>query len=257
MSAPQPSKRRIGKGPIIAMAAVMALVLVGLGGLLAGRFFFGGGGDNPQGGETTSSEPTASETTQPFIRQELHVTAGEGGSDVSEFDPSMPIGYEPTCKGAVEAATNYLSGLDPSKVFAGEISQEDFIAMTVDRSTGAEAESAEQDLEAMFEQFGDTAAPLADYRPEWGGFSVNKCDEGKSAEIYIVSAASFTGPDGFIYSADTVEVEWVDGDWKRSGGNTGDAPASLPTDAVSEPDEQVLTQLGTHSQWENYENAPK
>ncbi|MGP5099061.1 hypothetical protein ACTXPC_15530 [Brachybacterium alimentarium] len=259
MSAPQPSKRRIGKGPIIAMAAVMVLVLVGLAGLLAGRVFFGGdeGEAGEEGGESTTGEPTASETTQPAIRQELHVTAGEGGSGTSEFDPSLPIGYEPTCKGAVEAATNYLSGLDPSKVLAGEVSQEDFIAMTVDRSTEDEAEGAEEELDAMFEQFGDTTAPLADYHPEWGGFSVNQCAEKESAEIFIVSAASFTGPDGYIYTAHTVELEWTDGDWKRSGGGTGDAPATLPSDAVSEPDEQVLTQLGTHSQWENYENAPK
>ena len=257
MSAPQPSKRRIGKGPIIAMAAVMALVLVGLGGLLAGRFFFGGGGDNPQGGETTSSEPTASETTQPFIRQELHVTAGEGGSDVSEFDPSMPIGYEPTCKGAVEAATNYVSGFDPSKVLAGEVSQDNFISMMEDRHTGAAAEGLPESLEDTFDQIGDVAAPLADYHPEWGGFSVNKCTEGESAEILIVSAATFTDSNGYLYSAVAVQLEWIDGDWKYAGGSSTEAPAALPDDAVSEPDEQVVTQLGTHSQWEYYENAPK
>ena len=53
----------------------------------------------------------------------------------------------------------------------------------------------------------------------------------------------------------STNLKWVDGDWKISGTGQAEAPTTLPQEPVTEPDDEVSTLVGTHTQWENYEDA--
>lgn len=257
MAAPQDndqSRRRLRSGPVIAVLSVMVVVLLCLVGLLAARAFFPSG-DEPTEGETTTSSAPPTASSKPLVREDLKVTVGEGGSGTSQSDPSVPIGYEPTCKGAVEAATNYLVGLDYTKATSGELSQDAYLALTKELTTGDYQTSAVQSTEDMFDQIGDRKSPRGSIRPDWGGFTVIECSEGKSATVHIVHAYDYSGTGQFYYATSSTSLTWADDDWKISGTDQAEAPTPLPEDPVTEPDDEVSTLVGTHTQWENYEDA--
>lgn len=248
----QQDRRGIRRGPVIAVLSVAVAVLLALSGVLGAQLLFSDDEEPPAGGATTSSAPPSS---QPVIRDDLKVTVGEGGSATSENDPSVPIGYEPTCKGAVEAATNYLIGLNELRPNGGELTQEDYLALVKDRTTGEYQSEAVDSTEAFFERVGDTEGPVPVIHPEWGGFTVAECSEGESATINIVSASDYTGTGEFYYAATSTQLTWADDDWKVSGIGEAEAPTTLPEEPVTAPDDEVSTLVGTHTQWENYEDA--
>ena len=257
MSAPQDTdqnRRRLRSGPVIAVLAVMVVVLLCVVGLLAARAFFPGG-DEPAEGEATTSSAPPTAPSKPLVREDLKVTVGEGGTGTSQYDPSVPIGYEPTCKGAVEAATNYLIGLDQLRPSGGALSQEDYLALLQDRTTGDYQAEVLSSTKAFYERVGDVKGPTPVTHPDWGGFTLIECTEGKSATVNIVSASDYTGTGEFYYTATSTELTWADGDWKVSGAGEADSPTPLPEDPVTEPDDEVSTLVGTHTQWENYEDA--
>jgi hypothetical protein len=248
----QQDRRRLRKGPVIAVLSVAVVVLLALSGVLGAQLLFADDEEPAAGGETTSSAPPSS---KPVIREDLKVSVGEGGSATSEHDPSVPVGYEPTCKGAVEAATNYLVGLDYTKATSGEMSQDDYIALTRELTTGDHQTSAIETAQDAFEQMGDVDSPRGSIRPDWGGFTLAECTEGESASVQIVYAYDYWGEGEFYYSATTTNLTWADGDWKINGTGKAEAPTTLPEEPVTEPDDEVSTLVGTHTQWENYEDA--
>ena len=248
----QQDRHRLRRGPVIAVLSVAVLVLLTLSGVLGAQLLFSDDEEPPAGGATTSSAPPSS---QPVIRDDLKVTVGEGGSAASEHDPSVPVGYEPTCKGAVEAATNYLVGLDYTKVTSGELSQEEYVALTEELTTGEYQESSVQSTREMLEEFGDAESPRGSIRPDWGGFTVAECTEEESATVQIVHAYDYWGEGEFYYATSSTTLAWADGDWKISGTGQAEAPTTLPEEPVTEPDDEVSTLVGTHTQWENYEDA--
>lgn len=249
----QRERRRLRPGPIIAVLAVLVLVLLGVVGVLGANALFGGNdGPPPEGQQTSSSAPTSQ---KPVVRQDLHVVVGEGGSTTSDIDASVPVGYEPTCKGAVQAATNYLIGLDYTKATSGELSQDEYVALTKELTTGDHQEAAVTTTQEFFDEVGDTTSPRGSIRPDWGGFAVKECTEGQSATVQIVHAYDYWGEGEYYYDASSTSLTWADGDWKISGTGQAEAPTPLPEEPVTEPDDEVLTLVGTHTQWENYEPA--
>lgn len=250
----QQDRRKVRTGPLIAVLAVMVVTLLAVVGMMAGRLFFGDNEDpTTQPTETASSTPPPS--TKPVVREDLHVVVGEGGSAVSEFDPTVPVGYEPTCKGAVEAATNYLIALDYTKATSRDVSPDKFVELTRELTTGDYQSSAVASTEEMLNQFGEAESPRGSVRPDWGGFTLVECTEGKSATVTIVSAADYAGTGDFYYASLSTSLTWVDNDWKISDTAPGESPTTLPPDPATTPDKQVLTLIGTHTQWENYEDA--
>ncbi len=248
----QQDRRRLRRGPIIAVLSVAVLALLALSGALGAKLLFPDKEEPPVAEETTSSAPPSN---KPLFREDLKVTVGEGGSATSEHDPSVPVGYEPTCKGAVEAATNYLVALDYTKAFSGEVSQEDYVALTREITTGDHQEEAVQSTQEMFDQVGDAQSPRGSVRPDWGGFTVTECSEGESATVEIVHAYDYAGTGDFYYATSSTTLAWEDDDWKIAGTARGEAPTTLPEEPVTEPDDEVSTLVGTHTQWENYEDA--
>lgn len=245
-------RHRLRRGPVIAVLSVAVVVLLAVSGVLGAKLLFSDDEEPPTGGATTSSEPPSS---QPVIREDLNVTVGEGGSKTSGNDSSVPVGYEPTCKGAVEAATNYLVGLDYTKVTSGELSQEEYLALTKELSTGDHQAEAVETARSAFEQAGDVESPRGSIRPDWGGFTLAECTEGESATVQIVHAYDYWGEGEFYYATSSTTLAWADGDWKISGTGQAEAPTTLPEEPVTEPDDEVSTLVGTHTQWENYEDA--
>lgn len=247
----QSNRQKIFIGPVIAFLVVALIAALLVIGLLIGRAMGSGGQQTPTA--SASSSPSAS-TQRPTFTQDLKIATGEGGSKTSPHDPSLPIGYEPTCKGAASAATNYLIANDPTRVSSGQLTKEDFLAMVSSIKTPeADAETssnAAQTVDAMVQ----AQAPQSVIRPEWGGFSALECEEGKSATIGIIYATSFDGQN-YLYGTIGYEMVWQDEDWKIAGTTEVEAPMPLPKAQVTEPDPQVVKLVGTQSQWENYTNA--
>lgn len=208
--------------------------------------------DQGTAGATTSSAPS---TTQPFIRDDLKVSAGEGGSSVSPIDGVTPIGYQPTCKGAVEAATNYVVALDASRPRddAQNLSDDQFLQLLEDRTSGDGGKEMVDATRAAFTANPDARGPAAKQLPQLGGFSVNKCEPGKSAEIYIVYATTLDDAT-YSYYPVSVSLAWVDDDWKMTALGTFTPPTELPTNHAGE-DPGVREDLGLQSQWENYQDG--
>ena len=266
MSSMKHKRRPFPKGPLIAVAVVAVVTLLALLGVLGARAIWA---EDPEP-DPAVSDPTPpavsdpapdDEKDDPLVREKLKVTAGEGGSGKSKTDPGMQIGYEPTCKGAVEAATNYLIGMDITRVTTGEISRENYLSMVKDRTAGPfqqeSIEGTEEYLDRLESVDPNAEIPAADIKPEWGGFHVYECTEGKTATIDIISASAYT-PGEYTYSDSAVKLEWVDDDWKQVGFESEiQSPATYPEEPVSEPDADVLREIGFQTQWENYVNAPK
>lgn len=257
MTSMQQKRRPFPKGPLIAVAVVAAITLLALLGVLGARAIWA---ENPEPDpDPTVSDPAPEdEKDDPLVREELKVAAGEGGAGQSKTDPAMPVGYEPTCKGAVEAATNYLVGMDFTRVTAGEISADDYLAMTKDRTAGPFRDEAVTGDRTMIERVKESGeeVPRTEIRPEWGGFHVAECTEGQTATIEIIYASAYT-PGEYTYGDSAMKLEWVDDDWKQVGFETEiQSPATYPEDPVSEPDADVLREVGFQTQWENYVNAP-
>lgn len=242
--------RRIFIGPMIAFLVVALIAALLVIGMLIGRMTGGGSEQTP----TAAPTPSSTTTQQPVFRQDLKIATGEGGSKTSPHDPSLPVGYEPTCKGAASAATNYFVADDPTRVSAGKLTKEQYLGMLSDIQTpelDAESSSnASQTVDMMVQ----AQAPQSVIRPEWGGFSVLECEEGTSATIAIIYASSYDGQN-YLYGAIGYEMVWQDGDWKIAGTTDVEAPMPLPKAQVTEPDPQVVKLVGTQSQWENYTNA--
>lgn len=247
---------------LLAFLVVLVLVLtVVIGGLLFDRYRSGGGADAPA--STSESSPSESSTLGSSTSEppptddgkDVEVTAGEGGSDVSPIDGKTKIGYEPTCTGAVQAATNYLTDLDVGRVHSGGLTVDVYFKLIADRAIGNfKEQNTSKGNHEFLEELEGFEGGEAIIKPEWGGFVINACEPGKSAEIYLAYAQGTDG-ENYHYFSQANRMEWVDDDWKiASYGSDVEIPVELPG-MVTEPDPHVLTQLGNRTQWQTYENA--
>ena len=245
----QSNRQKIFIGPVIAFLVVALIAALLVIGLLIGRAMGSGGQQTP-----TVSPSTSASTQRPAFTQDLKIATGEGGSTTSPHDPSLPVGYEPTCKGAASAATNYFIADDPTRVSAGKLTKEQYLEMLSDIQTPELDQKNAAKASEMVDAMVQAQAPQSVIRPEWGGFSVLECEEGKSATIGIIYAGSFDGQN-YLYGTIGYELVWQDDDWKIAGTTDVEAPMPLPKAQVTEPDPQVVKLVGTQSQWENYTNA--
>jgi len=223
---------------LVVGAAVIVVLLIAVAALVT--FVVTRGGGDP--------DPTPSPTSG-WVREDLEVAVGEGGS--SKAPDGTPIGYEGTCTGAVQAATNYSIGLNGSRATGGEVSREDYTAL-LEYGTRGEYTSTKSDaVDAYFEVAEADPSLITEERPDWGGFSVVACEPEQSAEIWIVSAGGNDSA-GYLYGQVGWQLEWIDGDWRVTGTTESSAPVGLPEEPVTAPDPKVVEGLALHSNWEAY-----
>lgn len=222
-------------------------------------------------------DPAPSSTAAPAT---VGVVAGSGGKSLGA-DGKTRVGYEPTCEGAVQAMTNYLTGLrtfnpaDTSKQTA--LAKQIFTPDSTDRLTEAQWLNTQVSTFKVINATGSEAE-----HPEWGGaYKIYSCEPGKAAKVGIFSCGENTvhAPKkgswgGRACSPFLSSLRWMGDDWKLATFNNDDEllnmQESLPHDA-SDPKQKpeyplskaVITKSLTDSHgkpiegWVDYANVTR
>lgn len=161
------------------------------------------------------------------------ISIGSGGT-ATGADGQTPIGYTPTCDGAVQAATNYLQGLWSSSTSIKD--GKDKAVTSIDGRIalarqvmlpGVEQSAAVRSLEAAKgliqsgdQKFDASLGITVDARPGWGGsYKVLSCTPGQAAQIGILYCKiTATEQPGNVPAISCLPVAprllWANGDWK-------------------------------------------
>lgn len=125
----------------------------------------------------------------------------------------LPLGYDHTETGAIEAATNYLTWMTSLRIKDKKTADAMVKASSSDPTTRAAVTESLDQLRSSFE--GMTEAVT---EPARGAYAVESSD-GASASIYIWAPFRYTTPDDGSTTAwgiSEVRLVW-DGDWKLDG----------------------------------------
>jgi hypothetical protein len=203
--------------------------------------------------------PSKEAEPSPATNTETGIAAGSGGTELGADGVTM-IGYEPTCDGAVKAATNYLKALESVHV----VSDDKYKAL-LDQIVlpGSYKESRLKQLEIASGANEDNPASNKLVRsikqvvhPKWGGaYKVKSC-EPEAAAVVGVFPCTYTAP--FVVEGKKVtgsidcqsrqvSLQWSDGDWKvadiANSDETGDAVLGIDPDSIPQsPDKMPLSE---------------
>lgn len=114
-------------------------------------------------GSAPDREPASTTAPGDPVAGSYQVAVGEGGTSAA-VDGCTPVGYEPTCEGAVHAATNYLVAVDEALV-TERTSEEDFAALLDELGAGLDGDATDSPI-------GDLKAERAKIREESQEFDV-------------------------------------------------------------------------------------
>lgn len=267
---PQPSRTQKILAVLVALLAVAVIAAV----------FYQLGHNTP----TTTPSPTGASTTTPSASSpspapgspstgsstsglpQGPARAGEGGTMTGPG--GLPLGYDHTETGAVEAATNYLTWMNSIRI--KDKTEADAMA----KATAAD----EKTQAAMIESFdllrtGLEGVTDAKTEPTRGAYAVAYVDT-STASVYVWAPYVFTESKDttHLWSIFEIRLEWVDGDWKvktalvsRVGGAAVD-----PTDPAGNPSPQEKASIlsrtpadpgeitdSAEQQWFEYGNAAR
>lgn len=175
-------------------------------------------------------DPAPTSTAAPAT---VGVVAGSGGKSLGA-DGKTRVGYEPTCEGAVQAMTNYLTGLrtfnpaDTSKQTA--LAKQVFTPDSTDRLTEAQWLNTQANTWKVI-----SAKGSAEEHPEWGGiYKIYSCEPGQTAEVGIFSCKknTFQTPKKGSWDISAClpylsTLKWTGGDWKMATFNNDDEFLSI------------------------------
>ncbi|WP_344802589.1 hypothetical protein [Microlunatus ginsengisoli] len=180
----------------------------------------------------------------------------------------LPLGYDHTQTGAVQAATNYLTWMNSIRIKDKNTADAMATATAADHKTRA----------AMIESFDLLRTGLdnvsdAQTEPTRGAYAVQHYD-GASASIYVWAPYVFTqsGHASQLWSIFEIRLDWVDGDWKltkalvsRIGGTAVD-PADPTGNPSSAEKQSILSRTpadpgeitdSAEQEWLEYANAAR
>lgn len=193
--------------------------------------------------------------------RDLSIVAGAGGSRLAP-DGKTPIGYESTCAGAVEAATNYTRLLSQTSLSLPEgsdktveyaVLDEDIESASI-RTMGNETlvqSLSKSELNELKDSYRDT------FHPEWSGkYLLDSCIPEQSATVGVAGILNSSLPnerEANSYTGRTFNMVWSDGDWKIQSEEMSDAPdASIKTPVLNDV-ETIENTSTTYVTWEDGE----
>lgn len=203
----------------------------------------------------------------------LLVEPAPASTDGGHVGPAgIRIGFDHSCRGAVEAATAYteIGPLDVQLFAPGTTPKK--VSASIFSSSASATDKALVETPVSFGT-GEKAAfakdPWAAY-PSWGGFRVRSCMPAATARVDVWSCVFRTNPmhqpdptnaAGRSCSTTSYALEWESSDWKiQSFDATSNAPTS---DDFSSPDRTPLTMaqratvVGVVPGWQEYADAPR
>ena len=259
---------------IAVLAALIVVAVIAVVAYQLGQHTTGSPDPSPTAGSSTAaagSSPSpapASPSTgssQPGLPQGP-ARAGEGGHTTGPA--GLPLGYDHTQTGAVEAATNYLTWMNSLRIKDKTTADAMAQATAADPATRA----------AMIESFDLLRTGLKDVTkaetdPARGAYAVARY-EPTSASIYVWApdVTTDSGETTTAWGITEVRLEWAADDWKVSGALVSrvGAAAIEPSDPASNPSaaekQSILTRTpadpgeitdSADQEWFEYANAAR
>jgi len=265
-----PEQRRLGAGGMPSMLATVLLALVlFLGGLLVGRVTTRGTVAGPVDAPATSAATAApGETTPGVATTTPQAQAGEAAA-ASRVGPrevvkGVPVGYQHSEHGAVAAAANYARVLSSTLILdqaARRAAIETLAAPeTLDRQQRAWDQAAASLTKGL--RVGDGSAKQATVllRAVPVGWRLKEyTGDRATVAIWVTSVLGALGgpPNGMpvreAWGTTTVELRWVDGDWKQLRATNKDGPVPIADPATPTAASQLIPEA---QQFKEFTYAP-
>jgi hypothetical protein len=259
---------------IAVLAALIVVAVIAVVAYQLGQHTTGAAAPSPTAGSSTgasgsspSPAPASPSTgsSQPGLPQGP-ARAGEGGHMTGPA--GLPLGYDHSETGAVEAATNYLTWMNSllieDKTTADAMAQ----ATAADPATRA---AMIQSFDLLRTGLDDVSA--AQTEPARGAYAVPQATP-DAASVYVWAPYVFTDSSGTtdLWSIFEIRLAWIAGDWKlhktlvsRIGGTAVDPadPAGNPSSAEKAsilsrtPDDPGEITDSAEQEWLEYANATR
>jgi hypothetical protein len=248
-----PEQRRLGAGSLPGMLAMTLLALVlFLGGLLVGRATTRGTAAGPPAAApaTSAAGTRAPGATTPDAAATPQAQAGgatAAGAGPRRVEHGVPVGYQHSEQGAVAAAANYVKVLSSTLVLDQASRRKAIDTIAAPEARGRLQRAFDQDIGLLAKGLGVTAgsadAGTVLLRAVPVGWRVEKYSGDRATvAIWITSVGGSLGdpPRGMpvreVWGTTTVQLRWVDGDWKQLDTTNTDGPvpiadAAPPTEA--------------------------
>jgi hypothetical protein len=254
-----PEQRRLGAGGLPGMLTMTLLALVlFLGGLLVGRATRETAAGPPAAAPATSAATatpgaTTPDATTPDAAATSQAQAGGATGATAEgvgprrVEHGVPVGYQHSEQGAVAAAANYAKVLSSTLILDQASRRQAIDTIAAPEARGRLQRAFDQDVALLAKGLGVTAgsadAGTVLLRAVPVGWRVEKYSRDRATvAIWITSVGGSLGdpPRGMpvreVWGTTTVELRWVDGDWKQLDTSTADGPvpiadAATPTEA--------------------------
>jgi hypothetical protein len=254
-----PEQRRVGVGGMPSMLASVLLALVlFLGGLLVGRAITGTGAvPGPAAAPATTAHAQAppGATTPATAATAPQAQAGEAAA-TSQVGPravvkGVPVGYQRSEQGAVAAAANYVRVLSSDMILDQAQRRAAIQAISAPETLARQQRAFDQAVALLSKGLGVGQAGAKDGTvllravPVGWRLEAYTGDRARVA-IWVTSVIGALGgsPQGVpvreAWGTTTVELRWVDGDWKLLKTTTTDGPVPIADTATPTAASQLI-----------------
>jgi hypothetical protein len=252
-----PEQRRVGVGGMPSMLASVLLALVlFLGGLLVGRAITSRRAvAGPVAAPATTAPAQASGATTPATAATTpQAQAGEAAA-TSRVGPravvnGVPVGYQHSVQGAVAASANYARVLSSAMILDQAKRRAAIQAISAPEALARQQRAFDQAVALLSKGLGVGQAGARDGTvllravPVGWRLAAYTGDRARVA-IWVTSViGALSGPQGVpvreAWGTTTVELRWVDGDWKLLKTTTTDGPVPIADTATPTAASQLI-----------------
>ena len=249
-----PEQRRLGVGGMPSMLATVLLALVlFLGGLLVGRATTRGTVARPTpatSAATATTEQTAPATSPP-AQAEWAERAAAGQVGPREVRSGVPVGYQHSQQGAVAAAANYATVLSSPLILDRARRRAAIEALAAPEALARQQRAWDQAAALLSKGLGVGDGGARDgtvlLRAVPVGWRLEKYSGDRATvAIWVTSVGgTFTGSPNDVpvreaWGTTTVELRWVDGDWKQLKATNTDGPVPIADSATPTAASQLV-----------------
>ncbi|HEV8167340.1 MAG TPA: hypothetical protein VGR74_23330 [Actinomycetota bacterium] len=252
-----PEQRRVGVGGMPSMLASVLLALVlFLGGLLVGRAITSRGTAAPPAAAPATTAPAQAPgaTTPATAATTPQAQAGEAAA-TSRVGPraivkGVPVGYQHSEQGAVAASANYARVLSSAMILDQARRRAAIQAISAPEALARQQRAFDQAVALLSKGLGVGQAGARDGTvllravPVGWRLEAYTGDRARVA-IWVTSVlGALSGPQGVpvreAWGTTTVDLRWVDGDWKLLNTTTTDGPVPIADTATPTAASQLI-----------------
>jgi hypothetical protein len=265
-----PEQRRLGAGGMPSMLATVLLALVlFLGGLLVGRATTRGTVAGPLDAPATSAATAAPGETTPSAAATTTPQAQAGEAAASRVGPrevvkGVPVGYQHSEQGAVAAAANYARVLSSTLILDQARRRAAIETLAAPETLHRQQRAFDQAVASLTKGLGagDGSAKKATVllRAVPVGWRLKEyTGDRATVAIWVTSVlGALGGPTNGVpvreaWGTTTVELRWVDGDWKQLRATNTDGPVPIADSATPTAASQLIPEA---QQFKEFNYAP-